>query len=111
MRQGFAILSLAAALVCGTCLLTSSTASAGSASPTAAATCSLERLSVTVASGGAAGGSEGMLAFRNKGTSTCNLQGYPKVVATRRGSSSTAKASANSYLGDWHPNHSLRLSA
>jgi hypothetical protein len=82
------------------------TSTAASASTVAAPsdTCSLSHLSVTVPSASASGGTEGMLiAFRNKGSSTCDLQGYPKVVATRPGASFSALATTSTYLGGLNP--------
>ena len=44
-----------------------------------------------------------LIAFRNSGATTCDLQGYPKVVATRPGASFTAIASTSTYLGGLNP--------
>jgi hypothetical protein len=72
------------------------------AAPSGPVSCSLKHLSVFVASGAGAGGSEGMLvAFRNNGSAACVLSGYPRVVAKRPGASVTALPKENTYLGGW----------
>lgn len=106
MNHRFATLALGASFVFGGALLTScgSSAASPSAKATTADTCSLQRLSVTATAGAAAAGTEGMLlAFRNKGARTCNLQGYPEVVAVRPGASSTAKESESASGGGLAP--------
>ena len=82
-------LTLGAALIFAASLVQSdSSRASASVEGTQPSTCSLNQLSVTVPSASAAGGAEGMLiAFRNSGATTCDLQGYPKVVATRPGAS------------------------
>ena len=45
-----------------------------------------------------------LIAFRNTGPAACHLQGYPKVVATRPGASSTAISSLITGLGGLAPN-------
>jgi hypothetical protein len=106
MNHRFVVLMLGASFIFAACLLPSTNSSAAlpSANGTLPNTCTLKQLSVSVASGGAAGGTEGMLiAFRNKGATTCYLQGYPKVVAARRGASLTATPSTNTYLAGLVP--------
>jgi hypothetical protein len=103
MNQRLAVLTLGTSLFLAGCLVGNPAASA-SARAIRTQTCSFTRLSITVASASAAGGAEGMLiAFRNKGATTCVLQGYPKVVAIRSGASSLATASSNTYLGGLAP--------
>lgn len=107
MKQRLVALIVGATLVFGPCVLTTAISSAASASfkATSANMCSLQRLSVTVASGSVALGTEGMLlAFRNRGAMTCDLKGYPKVVAVRPGASSAAIAVPNTMLGGLAPN-------
>jgi hypothetical protein len=80
----------------------STVCTSGAATPAGPALCSLKNLSVYVASGSAAGGSEGMLiAFRNKGRRACLLQGHPRIVAKRPGVSTVAVPKENTYLGGW----------
>jgi hypothetical protein len=50
-----------------------------------------------------------LIALRNTGAATCQLQGYPKVVARRPGASSTAISSPSTYLGGLAPNVSPPL--
>ena len=44
-----------------------------------------------------------LIAFRNRGATTCDLQGYPRVVATRPRTSSPAFASTSTYIGGLNP--------
>lgn len=106
MKLRFVVLMVGVSLAFGVRFLQSGASSA--ASPSEKATlpdlCRFDRLSVTVSSGSAAGGTEGMLiAFRNDSSTVCGLQGYPKVVAARPGASSTAIASTSTYLGGLAP--------
>jgi hypothetical protein len=104
MTQRLGVLTLGASLVFAGSLLQLSSSAASAARAIQARTCSITRLSITVASASAAGGTEGMLiAFRNKSATTCVLQGYPKVVATRSETSSLAIPSLNTYLGGLDP--------
>jgi Domain of unknown function (DUF4232) len=105
MYQRFVLLKSGAAVIFAGCLLlTRSSVASASAHSIRVETCSLHRLAITVPSGSAAGGSEGMLiAFRNTGGRTCELHGYPKVVATRHGASFSAVPSPSTYLGGLNP--------
>ena len=107
MKQWFVALTMGTTLVFGVCVLTTGISPATSASIRATSSngCTLQRLSVTVASGSVTLGTEGMLvAFRNEGATTCDLIGYPKVVAVRPGASSAAIEVPNTMLGGLAPN-------
>ena len=111
MRRRLIALTAGAVLVFAGLLVPSDNSRArASESAAPPGNCSLKNLAVTVPSGSAAGGSEGMLiAFRNMGAATCYLQGYPKVIATRNGTSVTAIASPSTYLGGLNPDISPPL--
>lgn len=106
MNHRSVALTLGLSLTFAACLVrpSSSFAASPSATTTMPDPCSLKQLSITVAAGSAAGGSEGMLvAFRNRGATICYLQGYPKVVAIRPGASSDAITVTSTYLGGLGP--------
>ena len=105
MRRRLIALTAGAVLVFAGLLVASDNSRAGASErATQPGPCSLKNLAVSVPSASAAGGTEGMLiAFRNMGVATCDLQGYPKVTATRHGKSVTAIASSSTYLGGLNP--------
>jgi hypothetical protein len=104
MSHRVVVLTLAVAIVCSAYLQSHDSKALAGQWATQVRACSLNRLSVTVPSASAAGGTEGMLiAFRNVSPNTCQLHGYPEVVAARRGASFTAIASASTYLGGLLP--------
>jgi hypothetical protein len=68
----------------------------------AVALCKLSDLTVTAGEGGAGAGHWGLpLVFRNKGTATCRLVGYPGVAGLDAGGNQLAQArrTASGYLG------------
>lgn len=86
----------------------SSTAPSGSApsstpSGSATAACTPARLKITLTHTGAlAGQAGGYLSFTNDGTTTCQLTGWPTVVAqTAAGSATTLKHAHSTMFGAW----------
>jgi len=105
----FLALTVAAcALVTAACGVTSSdpasTGSTPTTSPAGADACTTTQLRVSLTHTGALGGQAGgYLRFTNDGTTTCQIEGWPAVVAlTASGRAATLKHAQSTMYGAWH---------
>jgi Protein of unknown function (DUF4232) len=81
----------------------SSAPSSSPSGPAASAACTSAQLKITLTHTGAlAGQAGGYLSFTNDGTTTCQLTGWPTVVAqTAAGSATTLKRAHSTMFGAW----------
>jgi hypothetical protein len=98
---GVITLSALALAACGSTSAPSATATPSA--PATGAACTTAQLKITLTHTGALGGQAGgYLRFTNDGTATCQMTGWPTVVAqTAAGSATTLKHAQSTMYGAW----------